>query len=138
MFNSKRVQDLKKFLFSGTETDRMISAGVMRTIFSDITRLYFENKNVKGKGILVFNPEQPDKSRYVTTGDLEDDIAIAQEACSDFLVDSLEKVLKVIEKESESDLALVAMIHEDSIAVHIINPEEINKSIDEMSNAYII
>jgi len=92
-----------------------------------------------GKGILVFNPEQPDKSRYVTTNDIEDDIALAQEACSDSLVESLEMVLKVIEKEEESDIALVATISElGTIAIYPIDPDEINKIIDELSNGFII
>jgi len=138
MTKSKPVQHLKQMLFSGGEADRMISAGVVRTIFADITRLYFENKQARGKGILVFNPEQPDKSRYVTTNDIEDDIALAQEACSDSLVESLEMVLKVIEKESESDIALVATISElGTIAIYPIDPDEINKMIDELSNGLI-
>lgn len=138
MSKSKPVQHLKQMLFSGGEIDRMISAGVMRTIFADITRLYFENKQQRGKGILVFNPEKPDKSRYVTTNDIEDDIALAQESCSDPLVESLEMVLKVIEKEAESDIALVATISElGTIAIYPIDPDEINKMIDELSNGLI-
>jgi hypothetical protein len=138
MTKSKSVQHLKQMLFSGGEIDRKISASVVRTIFADITRLYFENKQARGKGILVFNPEQPDKSRYVTTNDIEDDIALAQEACSDSLVESLEMVLKVIEKEAESDIALVATISElGTIAIYPIDPDEINKMIDELSNGLI-
>lgn len=138
MFDLKKVQELKKFLFSGNETERMISAGVMRTIFADITRLYFENKQALGKGVLVFNPEEPEKSRYVTKSDIEDDVALAQEACSDNLAEALQTVINVIDKESDSDLALVAMIHTEGIAVNIIDPEEINKKIDELSRSVII
>lgn len=138
MFDLKKVQELKKFLFSGNETERMISAGVMRTIFADITRLYFENKQALGKGVLVFNPEEPEKSRYVTKSDIEDDVALAQEACSDDLAEALQTVINVIDKESDSDLALVAMIHEEGIAVNIIDPDEINKKIDELSRSVII
>jgi hypothetical protein len=139
MTRSKPVQHLKQMLFSGGETDRMISAGVVRTIFADITRLYFENKQQRGKGILVFNPEQPDKSRYVTVNDIENDIALAQEACCDSLVESLEMVLKVIEKEAESDIALVATISElGTIAIYPIDSDEINKMIDELSNGLIL
>ena len=44
------------------------------------------------------------------------------------------KIIKIIEKESDSDLALVAMIQYSEIAIHIIDPKEANKKIDEYSN----
>lgn len=138
MFNlSKNATQLTKQLFSGSEVENKIAAGILRTIVADITRLYFENKRARGKGILVFNPEQPDSSRYVTISDIEDDIAIAQESMNTDIVALLEKMVKVIEKEDESDLALVAMIQEGEIAVHQLDPKAANKRIDKMINGLI-
>lgn len=139
MFNlSKNAARLSKQLFSGNEVENKIAAGVLRTIVADITRLYFENRNTRGKGILVFNPEQPDSSRYVTLSDIEDDIAVAQEAMNTNIIQLLEKMAKVIEKESESDLALVAMIQDSEIAVHQLDPKSANQRIDKMVNGLIL
>ena len=118
---SKGASALIKTLFKGNETERMISAGVVRTILSDMTRLYFENRKAVGKGILVFNPEEPGKSKYMTLNELNDDIAVAQE----FFDTSI------------FELALVAMLQEEELAIHLIDPEEANKKIDEYSNGLI-
>ena len=138
MFNfSKRAAALAKQLFKGNEVENRMAAGVLRTILSDITRLYFEHKKIKGKGILVFNPEKPESSRYVTISDIEDDISIAQEQLNTELSDSLQKIIKLIEKESDSDLALIAMIQPTGIAVHILDTKEANQRIDEIANGLI-
>lgn len=115
----------------------MISAGVLRTIFADITRLYFENKQARGKGILIFNGDDPEKSKYITKEELQDDLALAQEDCLDDFAEGFKKMINVIDKENENDLALVAMVYPDGIAVNIINPDEINEKIDELSNGLI-
>jgi hypothetical protein len=50
MFNfSKKAAALAKQLFKGNEVENRMAAGVLRTILSDITRLYFENKKIKGQ-----------------------------------------------------------------------------------------
>jgi hypothetical protein len=139
MFNlSKKATALTKQLFGGNQVENKIAAGVMRTILSDITRLYFENKQVRGKGVLVFNPEEPEKSRFLTVEDLEDDLSIAQEAMNTQMTDMLKKVIKVVEKENESDVAIIAMIQLDGIAIHLLDSEEANKRIDEMSSGLIL
>lgn len=139
MFNlSKKATALTKQLFGGNQVENKIAAGVMRTILSDITRLYFENKQARGKGVLVFNPEEPEKSRFLTVGDLEDDLSVAQEAMNTQMADMLKKVIKVVEKENESDVAIIAMIQLDGIAIHLLDSEEANKRIDEMSSGLIL
>jgi len=135
---SKNAAALVKSLFSGNESERMISAGVVRTILSDMTRLYFENRAARGKGILVFNPGSPGDSSYLTLTQVENDLALAQESMDKDLEELFHKVVKVIEKESESDLALVAMVQSREIAIHLIDPVEANKKIDEYSNSLIL
>lgn len=134
---SRGATALIKNLFGGNETERMISAGVVRTILSDITRLYFENRRARGEGILIFNPEDPEKSKYLTKNDLENDLAVAQEGMDEKAEALFAKVIQVIEKESESDLALVAMVQSNEIAIHLIDPVEANKKVDELSNSLI-
>ena len=134
---SKNASQLVKNLFSGSETENMIAAGVVRTILSDVIRLYFENKRAKGKGILVFNPESPEDSKYMTVKDLEDDLSVAQEAMDTFTSEMFKRIINFIESEHESDLALLAMIQPNEICLHILDPTEVNKKIDEYSNGLI-
>lgn len=135
---SRGAAALVKNLFGGNETERMISAGVVRTILSDMTRLYFENKTVLGEGILVFNPEDPEKSKYLTKADLENDLAVAQEGMDERAEALFGKIIRVIEKESDADLALIALVQANEICVHLIDPVEANKKIDELSNSLIL
>lgn len=131
---SRGAAALIKNLFGGNEKERMISAGVVRTILSDMTRLYFENRAALGDGILVFDPENPEQSKYMTKTDLENDLAVAQEGMDQRAEELFSKVIKVIEKETDSDLALIAMVQHNEIAIHLIDPKEANKKIDEYSN----
>lgn len=135
---SRGAAALVKTLFGGNETERMISAGVVRTILSDMTRLYFENRAARGEGILVFNPENPESSKYLTKSDLENDLAVAQEGMDERAEALFSKIIRVIEKESESDLALVAMVQAHEICVHLVDPVEANKKIDELSNSILL
>lgn len=135
---SRGAAALIKNLFGGNETERMISAGVVRTILSDITRLYFENRRAMGEGILIFNPEDPERSKYLTKNDLENDLAVAQEGMDEKAEALFSKVITVIEKESGSDLALIAMVQSNEIAIHLIDPIEANKKVDELSNSLIL
>jgi len=135
---SRGAAALVKNLFGGNETERMISAGVVRTILSDMTRLYFENRTAIGEGILVFNPESPENSKYLSKKDLENDLAVAQEGMDEKAEALFSKLIQVVEKESESDLALVAMVQSNEICVHLIDPVEANKKIDELSNSLIL
>lgn len=129
---------LVKTLFKGNESERMISAGVVRTILSDMTRLFFENRAARGKGILIFNPNEPEKSKYMTIKDFQDDISIAQEDMDNDCIELFTKMISIIEKEDNSDLALVTMVEGDKIITYQIDPQEANKKIDEYSNGLIL
>jgi|TARA_R110000803_G_scaffold105338_2_gene173552 hypothetical protein len=127
---SKGAKKLQQ-LFQGNETERMLSASVVRTILSDMIRLYFENRAALGKGCLVFNPEEPEKSKYITKEQLEQDLSIAQEAMDSEITEMFEKILKVIEKEDNDETAIFSMIDENGMHMHLIDAEEANKRIDE-------
>lgn len=135
---TNNASKLVKSLFSGSETENMIAAGVVRTIISDITRLYFENRKVQGNGILVFNPEEPSKSKFLTIKDLQQDLAVSEEMMHENASNMFKKIISFIEKESDSDLALVAMIHGTGVALHILDPKEVNERIDEYSRGLIL
>lgn len=132
--NAKKIQAL----FQGNEAERMLSASVIRTILSDMIRLYFENRKAKGKGCLVFNPEEPETSKYITIKELEQDLAIAQEAMDREITDMFEKIIKIIDKEDNDEQAIVAMVSNEGLHVHLIDADEANKRIDEAANGLII
>lgn len=129
---------LKKKLFGESEVNSRIAAGILRTILADITRLYFENVNARGKGLLVFNPEDPEASSYLTVDDILNDIALSQEACNTKLEKMLRDTLALIDKEFDNKLPIIAMIQSDCINIHIIDPEETDERINELVNGLII
>ena len=49
---SKNAQKIQA-LFKGTETERMLSAGIIRTILSDMIDIYFRNKTPRSPGAPV-------------------------------------------------------------------------------------
>lgn len=121
-------------LFKGNETERMLTASVMRTILADMIRLYFENRKAVGKGCLVFNPENPTASRYITVSDIECDLAIAQEAMDENIAEMFKQILRVIEKEDNEDIAIVAMVDDEGMHIHLLDPDDANERINEAAN----
>ena len=97
-----------------------------------------ENRKYRGKGILVFNPSEPTASKYCTIQDLEADLAIAQEAMSSDMEEMFHKVIKFVEKESNSGLALVAFYEEDHLELMRLDPEHANEVIDSATNGLIL
>ena len=135
---SKKASGLVRQMFGGNERENMIAAGVMRTILADITRIYFENKKTRGKGILVFNGEDPEKSKYLTTKDIDQDLALAEEMMHKQTCHMFKKIIEFIEEKHESDLALVAMIQSDGVSLHVVDPQEANERINEYTRGLII
>jgi hypothetical protein len=97
-----------------------------------------ENKKIRGKGILVFNPEDPEKSRYLTVKDLDQDLALAEEMMHEHNCNMFKKIIEFIESKNNLDLALVAMIQQDGVALHIVDPKEVDKRINEFTRGIII
>jgi|TARA_Y100000004_G_scaffold197420_1_gene272107 hypothetical protein len=132
--NAKKIASL----FKGSEVERKLSAGILRTIVSDIITLYFENRKALGKGILVFNPQDPSNSSYVTAKELENDLSLAQESMNRDFEELFHRVLNVIDKEDENNLAMVALIEDNYVNIHLLDPDEANERIDEASSGLIL
>jgi len=132
--NAKKIASL----FKGSEVERKLSAGILRTIVSDIITLYFENRKALGKGILVFNPQDPSNSSYVTSKELENDLSLAQESMNRDFEELFHRVLNVIDKEDENNLAMVALIEDNYVNIHLLDPDEANERIDEASSGLIL
>ena len=132
--NAKKIASL----FKGSEVERKLSAGILRTIVSDIITLYFENRKALGKGILVFNPQDPSNSSYVTVKELENDPSLAQESMNRDFEELFHRVLNVIDKEDENNFAMVALIEDNYVNVHLLDPDEANERIDEASSGLIL
>ena len=128
---------LKKVIKSSLEaTDFSLSVEVSLFI-TDSETVQTLNRKYRGKGLLVFNPEDPNTSKYVTESDVESDLAIAQEAMDNSLTEMFLKVLKFIEKEDNCGLALVAFFQEDSLELMRLDPEHANEQIDSATNGLI-
>ena len=132
--NAKKIASL----FKGSEVERKLSAGILRTIVSDIITLYFENRKALGKGILVFNPQDPSNSSYVTVKELENDLSLAQESMNRDFEELFHRVLNVIDKGDENNFAMVALIEDNYVNVHLLDPDEANERIDEASSGLIL
>ena len=50
----------------------------------------------------------------------------------------LKKVDKFIEEHEDENLALVAMIQPEGVSLHLIDPQQVNKRIDEFSRGLIL
>ena len=135
---NEAVNRLRRMISQGSEVERKLSAGVFRSIISDMITLYEENRKYRGKGVLVFNPTEPTASKYCTVQDLEADLSIAQEAMSSDLEDMFKKVINFVEKESNSGLALVAFYEEDHLELMRLDPEHANEVIDSATNGLIL
>ena len=132
---SKGAQAIAKSL-GQTETERMLSAAMLRVILGDMTRIYFEyRKATNSKGVLVFNPEDPGASRFVTTNDIKDDIAVAEESCDTTLVQGFNKVLEFVDNHDNNEVAIVVLVNQEGFQIIELDPLEANKRIDDLTKS---
>ena len=73
----------------------------------------------------------------MTKEDLQTDLALAEEDCNDSFAEGFRKMLNCIEQHKDSDLAIVAMLYDEGLAVNIIDPDKINETIDKLMNGLI-
>ena len=56
----------------------------------------------------------------------------------DNFTELFEKVIKVIDKEDNNEIAIVVLITDEGLNIHLLDAEEANKRIDEAASNLII
>jgi len=54
------------------------------------------------------------------------------------ITNMFEKIIKVIEKEDNDEQAIVSMVSDEGLHIHLIDADEANKRIDEAANGLIL
>jgi len=131
----KVAEQLRQNLFAGGEAKRRMASNVVRMIIGDIITLYEEFKTHKGEGALFFNTSDSEKSQYLSINEIKTDMALAQEMMNKELATFFEKLLKVIEKESESGDPVVVMLDIHGMSIHVLDKNKINEVLEEAVDA---
>ena len=74
----------------------------------------------------------------MTSKELENDLSLAQESMNRDFEELFHRVLNVIDKEDENNLAMVALIEDNYVNIHLLDPDEANERIDEASSGLIL
>lgn len=125
---------LAKNLFGKSEFQNRVATNAVKMIIGDINTLNEEFRKVKGIGALFFNPTVPDASNYMTVADIQTDIALAEEIMNDDLASFLKELLGIVEKEAEEN-AVVVMVSQKGMSVHVVNLEAASELIDKTKDA---
>jgi hypothetical protein len=136
MTNSRNSERLANKLFSKSEVQNKIAANTVKMIVGDIVTLYQEFRKAEGLGALFFNPVSPENSNYMTIKDIKNDIILSEELMDDDLRDFLRKILKVVEKEQHEDKAIVVMVNNQTMSIHLIDLNTVDVHIKELVDAF--
>ena len=131
----KVAEQLRQNLFAGGEAKRRMASNVVRMIIGDIITLYEEFRSHKGKGALFFNTSDSEKSQYLSVDEIKIDMALAEEMMNKELATFFEKLLKVIEKESESKDPVVVMLDIHGMSIHVLDKNKIDEVLEEAVDA---
>jgi len=136
MTNGRNSERLASKLFSKSEVQNKIAVNTVKMIVGDIVTLYQEFRKAEGLGALFFNPVTPENSSYMTIKDVQNDIVLAEELMDDDLRDFLKKILRVIEDEQEQETAIVILINNQTMSIHIIDLNTVDVQIKELVDAF--
>jgi hypothetical protein len=136
MTNGRNSERLASKLFSKSEVQNKIAVNTVKMIVGDIVTLYQEFRKAEGLGALFFNPVTPENSSYMTIKDVQNDIVLAEELMDDDLRDFLKKILRVIEDEQEQETAIVVLINNQTMSIHIIDLNTVDVQIKELVDAF--
>jgi hypothetical protein len=104
-------------------------------IIGDIVTLYEEFKKAEGLGALFFNPSVPENSTYLNIEDIKNDIILAEEIMDNDLKDTLKKLLNVIDKERDTNNAVVVLLDSHALSIHLVDLNTTEETINELANA---
>jgi len=136
MTHGKNSERLANKLFGKSEVQNKITVNTVKMIVGDIVTLYQEFRKAEGLGALFFNPVTPENSSYMTIKDVQNDIVLAEELMDDDLRDFLKKILRVIGDEQEQETAIVVLINNQTMSIHIIDLNTVEVQMKELVDAF--
>ncbi|MBM4229121.1 MAG: hypothetical protein FJ184_00060 [Gammaproteobacteria bacterium] len=135
MPKSNTANNLAKKIFSKSEVQNQIAVNVVKMIVGDIVTLYEEFRSAEGLGALFFNPIAPENSSYMTIKDIKNDIILAEEIMDEDLKDFLKKLLNIVDKEQDNKQAIVILINNQTMSIHLIDLNSVDTQIKELVDA---
>jgi hypothetical protein len=128
--------ELAKKIFSKSELQNQIAVNVVKMIVGDIVTLYEEFRQAEGLGALFFNPVAPENSSYMTIKDIKTDIILAEEIMDDDLKEFLKKLLNIVDKEQDNKQAIVVLVNNQTMSIHLIDLNSVETQIKELVDAF--
>lgn len=135
MSANKPDSKLAHNIFGKSEVQNRIAVNAVKMIVGDIVTLYQEFRKAEGLGALFFNPAQPEASTYMTVPDIRNDITLAEEILDEDLKDFLTKVMNVIHKEQDNNIAVVVLVDRNAMSIRLIDLNVAEDRINELANA---
>ena len=136
MPKSNAAGELAKKIFSKSELQNQIAVNVVKMIVGDIVTLYEEFRQAEGLGALFFNPVSPENSSYMTIKDIKTDIILAEEIMDDDLKEFLKKLLNIVDKEQDNKQAIVVLVNNQTMSIHLIDLNSVETQIKELVDAF--
>lgn len=136
MPKSNAAGELAKKIFSKSELQNQIAVNVVKMIVGDIVTLYEEFRQAEGLGALFFNPVAPENSSYMTIKDIKTDIILAEEIMDDDLKEFLKKLLNIVDKEQDNKQAIVVLVNNQTMSIHLIDLNSVETQIKELVDAF--
>lgn len=135
MSKENSTSKLAHSIFGKSEIQNRIALNAVKMIVGDIVTLYQEFRKADGAGALFFNPAEPEASTYMTIPDIRNDIILAEEILDDDLKEFLNKLLNVVDKEKDNDVAVVVLVDKNSMSIRLIDLNLAEERINELANA---
>ena len=129
-------QKLASKIFSKSELQNKIAVSTVKLIIGDIVTLYSEFRKAEGAGALFFNPLAPENSTYMPISDIRNDIILAEEIMDNELKGFLEKLLNIVDKKQDDNEAIVVMINNHTMSIHLVDLNSVEDQINELVDAF--
>ena len=125
-----KTDELSAVLFGKGEVNDRVAKNSLKMIVGDMRAVYQEYVKVEGKGALFYNTINADFSTFMALKDIAGDKDLARTNGDEELHDFLEKLEKCVAEEDPWDKAIIVLLTNDGMSLHLLDLDEAAEKID--------
>lgn len=125
-----KTDELEAVLFGKGEVNDRVAKTSLKMIVGDMRAVFQEYVKVEGKGALFYNTINADFSTFMSLKDINGDKDLARTNGDEDLHDFLEKLEKCVAEEDPWDKAIIVLLTNDGMSLHLLDLDEAAEKID--------
>ena len=128
-----KSDELAAVLFGKGEHSDRVAQNALKMIVGDMRAIFQEYVKAEGRGALFYNTINEDFSTFMKLEDIRGDKELAHNNNDSDLEEFLQKLENVVNDEDEFEKAIIVLLTQDGMSLHLLDIDEASEKIDAAS-----